>query len=100
MKQFKDFGITADVKAFVGDKIKIERILNREIIVHEFKIEISKFQEKGNGKCLYLQIEINEIMYVIFTGSGVLMNMLERTPRDSFPFTATIIKQNDHFELK
>lgn len=99
MKSFKDFGITPTLKNFVGDKIKIDRIVNREIIVHEFRLQDSKF-EKGHGKCLHLQIEINGTKHVVFTGSSVLMDMIQKVPQSEFPFKATIEKFNDHFEFK
>ncbi len=100
MKQFKDWGITAARKSFVGDKVKLERVVNREIIVHEFKIEPSKvFSEKGNGKCLYMQIELKDEKHVVFTSSMYLQDMISKVPEDGFPFTTTIVKVNDHFEF-
>jgi hypothetical protein len=99
MKQFKDFGITAAVQGFVGDKIKMERILNREVMVCGYKIEVSRFTEKGNGKCLHMQIGIGEQKYVVFTGSKVLMDTIDKIPKYEFPFKTTIIKINDHFEF-
>ena len=99
MKQFKDFGITAAVQGFIGDKMKMERILNREVMVYDYKIENSRFTEKGNGKCLHMQIAIGEQKYVVFTGSKVLMDTIEKIPKSEFPFKTTIIKINDHFEF-
>ena len=58
MRTFKEFGIKPASKSFIGDKIKIDRIVNREIVVLDYKVEDSKYN-KGNGKCLYLQIEFN-----------------------------------------
>jgi hypothetical protein len=95
MKRFSDMGIAPELKGFVGDKIKLERILNREIIVHAFKIEESKFK----GSCLHMQIELKGEKHVVFTGSTVLMNIIKQVPAADFPFTATIIKTNDYFEF-
>lgn len=95
MNQFKDLGITPTQKGFQGDKIKIDRILNKQIIVHEFKIENSKFEAKGNGKCLYMQIEVDSQKRIVFTGSTVLMDVIERIPKDKFPFQTTIIKEDE-----
>lgn len=81
-----------------GDKIKIDRILNREIIVHDFKIEKSKY-EKGNGRCLYLQIEVNQTKHVVFTGSAGLIDAIEQVPKSSFPFSTTIVRENERFEF-
>jgi hypothetical protein len=36
MHQFKDFGIKPKLQCFVGDKIKMNKVLNREIVVHDF----------------------------------------------------------------
>ena len=98
MNNFKDFGIQSQSKGFEGDKIKIDRILNKNIIVEEYKIENSKF-EKGNGKCLYIQISIDGVRRVLFTGSINLMEMIEQVPKNKFPFTTAIIKENDRFEF-
>jgi hypothetical protein len=100
MKQFKDFGIKPEVKSFTGDKIKVERILNREVVVHDYRIEDSKYQGKGNGKCLYLQISIGETKHVVFSGSVTLMQMIERVPKADFPFQTTIVKENERLEFK
>lgn len=95
MKDFKDFGIKTSLQSFTGDKIKMERILNREISVYDFRIEDSKFK----GKCLYLQIAIADIKYVVFTGSGALIEMIQQVPKIEFPFKTTILKENERFEF-
>lgn len=97
MNAFKDFQITTSQKAFTGDKIKIDRILNREIVVTDFKVEDSKFEKKG--KCLTLQIELNNSKHVIFTGSIGLIQQIEQVPKDKFPFRATIVKENEMFQF-
>jgi hypothetical protein len=96
MKQFKDFGITPSINSLTGDKIKIERILNRDIVVHDYRLEDSKYSE---GKCLYLQISVGETKHVVFTGSSVLMEMIKQVPKEEFPFKTTIIKENEHYEF-
>lgn len=98
MNAFKDFQITSSRAAFTGDKIKIDRILNREIVVVAYKIETSKY-EKGNGKCLHLQIEIGQTKHVVFTGSTGLMDQIEKVPRDKLPFKTTIVRENERFEF-
>jgi hypothetical protein len=102
MNKFSQFNIKTTSKGFDGDKIKMERILNREIVVHDFKIEDSKvkaFQERGSGKCLHLQISLNNEMHVIFTSASVLMAVIHQIPKDKFPFTTTIIKENERFKF-
>jgi hypothetical protein len=95
MKNFKELGVQAITKSFKGDKIKIERILNREIIVHDFRVAPSKYE----GSRLDLQIEINGNYHVVFTGSQVLKDTIEKVSKEDFPFRTTITKHNEHFEF-
>lgn len=100
MKKFNELGIQTTSTAFVGDKIKMNRVLNREIIVHDYKIEESVYQEKGNGKCLHLQIEIAGEKYVVFTGSKHLQNAITQVKRNDLPIETKIIKEaNDSYSF-
>lgn len=98
MKKFKDFGIKPSLQSLQGDKIKIDRILNREISVVDYRIEDSKYGN-GSSKCLYMQIQIGETKYVVFTGSVVLIELIQQVPKGDFPFLTTIIKENERFEF-
>jgi uroporphyrinogen-III synthase len=93
MISFKDMGIDAPETGYTGDKIKLNKILNEQIIVHRFKIEPSKF-EKGDGKRLVLQIEKNGTKYILFTSSTTLKDMVQQVPSSNFPFE-TVIKMID-----
>lgn len=97
MNAFKDFNIKPSIVSFTGDKIKIDRIINVPIKVIDFKIEASK--QKEGTKLLTLQIEKNGIKHVVFTGSKVLTQQVQEVPKDKFPFTTTIIKDNEYFEF-
>lgn len=99
MINFKDLGIKVSAKGFEGEKIKTERILNKQITVEAYKIVTSKFTEKGNGRCLHLQITIDGNKRVWFTGSANLMEVIEQVPKDKFPFQTTIVKENERFEF-
>lgn len=77
----------------MGDKIKIERIFNKTIVVEGFRIKPSNFEGKGN--CLTLQIKIGDTDHIVFTGSQVLMDMIAKVPSDGFPFETKIVKQDD-----
>jgi hypothetical protein len=98
MNSFKDFNIKPALKGFVGDKIKISKLLNKEIIVHAYKIADSKFGDKGN-KCLQIQLEMNNTKYVVFTGSLILMDTIRKIPELSFPFATTIIEEDERYEF-
>jgi len=94
MKKFSEFGITMERKGFTGEKIKMSGLLNRQIVVHDFKIDDSKFNE---GQCLQLQISIGETKRVLFTGSLKLIEMIHKINREDFPFTTTIIEDEKQF---
>lgn len=97
MKKFKDLGIQAqENNQFTGEKIKMSKILNREITVHHFKIEPSKFNK---GKCLFMQISLNKTKHVVFTGSNYLMDIISKIAEKDFPFTTTIVEDNERFNF-
>lgn len=93
MKSFSDFEIKPTKKGFTGDKIKMDRVLNVQITVHAFKMEPSKF----SGERVDMQIEKDKTMYVLWSSSKTLMEMIQRVPTDGFPFTTTIIKKDERF---
>ena len=97
MKSFKDFNIKPAFTAFTGDKINIDKLLNIEITIHDFKIEDST---KITGtKRLTLQIEHKGDRRVVFTGAKILQQLIQQVPKENFPFTTTIIKQDEHLEF-
>lgn len=97
MINFKDFGIKPKLPTFLGDKIKIDRILNTEITVFKFKIEASN--KKPGTKFLTMQIEKSGTKHIVFTGSTVLMDMIQQVPENGFPFKTIIIKEGEHLEF-
>ena len=99
IKQFKDFGIKSESKNFSGEKIGVDQILNQQITVYDFLIVDSKFKDKGNGKCLHIQITYEDRKRVLFTGSVNLMDMIKRVDKSDFPFMATIKKDNKRLEF-
>lgn len=94
MKKFSQFDIKISEKGFIGDKIKIQKILNREIIVHHYVVEDSKHFK---GKCLKLQISINGDMHVLFTGSNGLIEGITQVKDDGFPFETVIVNKDDRY---
>jgi hypothetical protein len=100
MNSFSQFNIKIESQSFEGDKIKMSKILNREIVVHHFKLEDSKvksFQEKGSGKCLHLQISFDNRKHVVFTSSVGLIEVIQKIPETGFPFTTIIVEENDRY---
>ncbi len=97
MKSFSDFGIVSK-KSFVGDKIYIEKILDQEIIIEFYEIRPSK--KANGGDCLYMQIKLAGVDHVVFSSSMFLMNPLKQIKDSDFPFTAKIVKVNQHYEFR
>lgn len=99
MRNFKDLGIKASSKGLDGDKIDMYQVLNKEIEVHRFRIQKSKYPEKGNGQRLEMEIVIDGRKRVLFSGSVILQEVIERIPEDAFPFKTTIVKNNQRHEF-
>lgn len=97
MNKFKDFNISTTTKSFTGDKIKISKVMNREIVVYDYRIEPSKIFKEKDGKCLYLQIGIGDARHVVFTSASGLIEAIQKVPKSNFPFTTTIVEENERF---
>lgn len=99
MNKFSDFAITSSSNSIIGDKIKMFKVLNKPIIVTDFRIEVSKYPKNKSGKCLHLGIQLNGENHVIFTGSDVLINTISAIDKDKLPFETTIIQNGEHYEF-
>ena len=91
MKHFSDFAKEPNV--MIGDKIKIDNILDKEIEIIGYRINDSK--QKIGTKVLTLQINFEGVERILFTGSNVLTEQAEKY-KDEMPFL-TIIKKVDKF---
>lgn len=98
MTKFSELNIKPRVQGMEGEKKQIHEVLNVEIMIHSFRIEDSKFKDKGD-KCLWMQISIDNKKHPLFSGSRVLIDEIQRVPEDKFPFTATIIRNGKRLEF-
>ena len=98
-KKFSDLGINVDHKKFVGNKVQLHKYINIEMVIHDYEIRPSKYPERGSNDCLWLQISMEDKMYVTFSVSKVLMKTLKLIPEEGFPFSTTIVNKNDCYEL-
>jgi len=80
-------------KVFDGDKKKIDDILNQEILVLDFKVKNSK--QKKDTLYVTIQFKFQEENFIIFSGSGVLIEQLEKY-KENLPFY-TVIKKIDKY---
>lgn len=100
MKSFKDLNIKTHTDHLIGEKIKISKILNKDIIINGFKIGQSKYPKNKSGKCLSLQIEVDKEQRVIFTGSDVLISIMEQVKKEDLPIETKIVQEGEHYEFK
>ena len=92
---FSDFADEDSWRPLDGSKRRLEEILNLEILITNFRLAPSKIKE---GNYLTIQFENGGGTYIVFTGSEVLANQLERY-KDKLPFYTKIIKRNRYFSL-
>ena len=92
MERFSDF--SEEKGTFPGDKIKMEQILNKEIIVRDYAILPSR--KKEGSDYLTISFDMDGKQYVVFTGSAVLAKQCEKY-KDHFPYIATIKKVHDYY---
>lgn len=97
MKSFKEFGIKPETKGLIGEKIKMSKILNRSITVVGFLVKPSIYE--GKGRCLHMQIVIDNENRVVFVGANMLIEQIQKVPAEGFPFTTTIANENNRYEF-
>jgi len=100
MKKFKDFGIKVSTQNFTGEKIKISKILNKEVQILGYKIGPSKYAKEAGDKCLHLSIQFGGKTHLVFTGSKYLIEGIQQVPQNEFPFEATIIEENESYQFE
>lgn len=96
MKRFSDF--SQEPKVLDGDKVKLDSILNQEIMITGYSVKKSKYAKNESGNYLTVQFEMSGEKKIIFTGSDVLIDQLGRYG-DEIPFLATIRKINRYYSL-
>lgn len=92
MKRYSD--ITTSRPPMTGDKVKIDKILGKEIAVLAYEIKPST--QKENTDYLSLQIELENEKHILFTGSSVLMDQIDEC-KDNLPFLAKIEKIDKYY---
>lgn len=104
---FKDFKNQRNI--IEGDKIKIEEIPNKPIIVTNYEVTDSKHYKSGGSRCLKIQFyredDETKTRKILFTGSSVLIKQIEDAKKEledkglSFVFRATITKISNYYSF-
>lgn len=95
MKTLQQLGISPAPAGFVGKKIEMEDVFDRDIVIHAFRITDSKYPKKNNDKRMDLQIEIDGAKRLVFTTSINLMNVMKQVGDENLPILTKIIKKKD-----
>lgn len=98
VKRFSDFADKENLP-LDGAKMRIDDVLNREILITGLKIRTSRFkQEKQDDKaqCLTLQFQVDGRTCILFTGSVILSDQIHRYQAE-VPFLTTIKKIDRYY---
>lgn len=94
MNRWADLNIPLpERKNFIGEKISMAKILNKDVEILDYKIEDSKKCE--GGKCLTLQLRFAGESRVLFTGAQFLIKQIEKVEKNNLPVVVCIVKQED-----
>lgn len=96
MKRFSDFA--PEIVPIDGDKMKIDEVLNKEIIVTGYNINDSKYSHSNSQQCLKLQFELEKEKFILFSGSTVLLDQIEKY-KSEIPFSTTIKKVDKYYSF-
>ena len=92
-KRFNEFA--QEASPLDGEKMKIDDVLNKEILIIGFRLRNSQYSRENATQCLTLQFESDGQRYILFTGSIILTEQIEKY-QNEIPFL-TIIKKIDRF---
>ncbi len=98
MKRFSDFA--NEEGQLEGGKVKLDDLLNKEVILSSFRLADSKFSRNKSGKYATVQFKYDETSrpHVFFTGSDVLIEQFEKY-KTELPFVARIKKIDRYYTL-
>ena len=91
-----------------GDKIKLDELLNKQIIVTGINLTKSKYADRGSGKCSKIQFYFPDSdgeRHICFSGSAVIYEQLEemqtKFEKEGSPilFSTTICKIGNYYSL-
>lgn len=101
MLDFKDLNVIPPDKKFTGTKMPIRKVIDKPIVVHDFKMEPSRYPESSaDGNRLVLQFTLNGTEHIVFSNSGVLMNAVKQIDKTKqLPFSTTIVEEFGSFKF-
>lgn len=103
------FSNLSEKKTLDGDKVKIDDVLNKSIIITGYQITASKYKAKSSEHCtkvqFYFASDEREERKVFFSGSLVIKDQMEEMDKKlsekglPFVFQATVKKVGNYYSL-
>lgn len=84
-----DLGFDSDEEMLEGDKITIDEVLNREIILRATRVRDSEFYD---GEYIIMQIEMDGNLHIVNSSGKVLIDQAEKL-EDKLPIRCKITKR-------
>lgn len=94
IKRFSDLLPSGEV--LEGEKIKMNDLLEKEVIIYAFKTIPDQFHP--DGTVTLIQLDMNGKRYVTFTRSGVLLKQLDSV-RQQLPLRGQIVRRGKYFSF-
>ena len=95
MKKFSE--ISNEEERLEGEKVKLDDILNQDIVINGFTLAQSKFSKNKSGMYATVQFSIpGGDKRVFFTGSDVIIEQLQKY-KVEMPFMTQIKKINKYY---
>ena len=98
MKKFSELNIVQPDQSFTGEKIKLYNLLNREIIITDYRIVESKFTN-SNTQRLDIDLTIDNNKRVTWTGSKRLIDTIRQIDKTELPISTTIVKEGESYKF-
>ncbi len=79
-----------------GMKKRLEEILNKPIVILDYRI--TKSNKRENSECLQIQFWCDGDIFVLFTGSVVLIDQIKAV-KDKLPLKTTVVKIDKYYSF-
>lgn len=93
VKKFSD--VAKDDIRLAGEKLKLQEIVDKRIVVTGYKITKSKFKEDNY---VAIQYDLDDEQHVTFTGATVLIEQLKKYGEE-VPFETTIKRMGKFYSF-
>lgn len=94
MRSFHEF--SEESTPLEGKKVRLDDILNIEVVFKSFRVSDSKFTDRGDKKFITMQLEREGTPIVCFSGSQVLINQAIKY-QQHMPFITTFKKVDRYY---